>query len=90
MFLNIYFGLTWPSHDIGSICVYQFIWAAFSEKVFVCISLYEPRLVKRFQACAKCIDSDSACACAKSHRDICFPLMHSVVSDDSVNRLRRP
>ena len=39
---------------------------------------------------AKCTDSESSHACAKSHPDICFPLVHSVVSNDSVSGQGRP
>ena len=42
------------------------------------------------QACAKCIVSDSSHSCAKSHLGICSPLIHSIVSNDSVSRQQRP
>ena len=31
------------------------------------------------RTCAKCNDPDSFCACAKSHPDICSPLIHYLV-----------
>ena len=42
------------------------------------------------RACAKCSNSDSSHACAKYHSGICSPLIHSIVSSDSVSGLRRP
>ena len=38
---------------------------------------------------AKCTDSDSSHVCAKSHPGICSPLIHSMVSNNSVSRQRR-
>ena len=40
--------------------------------------------------CAKCLDSVSSCAFAKSHLGICSPLIHSIVSADTVSGQRRP
>ena len=48
--------------------------------------------VKRNTAstCAKYTDSDSFCAYVKYHSDLCSPFIHSVISNDSVNRKGRP
>ena len=47
---------------------------------------YGPGQVQMFvRVCAKCTDSDSYSACAKSHPGICSPLIHSIVSIDSVS-----
>ena len=41
------------------------------------------------RACAKCTYSDSSWECAKSHVGISSPLIHSIMSNDSVNKQRR-
>ena len=38
------------------------------------------------QTCAECTDSGSSHTCRKFYLGICFPLIHSIVSIDSVNR----
>ena len=43
-----------------------------------------------FENAQYCTDSDSSRACAKSHPAFCSPLIHSVVSIDSVCGQRRP
>ena len=43
-----------------------------------------------FRTFSKCTNSDSSQACRKSQPGICFPLLHSVVSDNSVSGQRRP
>ena len=49
------------------------------------LTVYGPRQAKMcFRACAKCTDSDSSHACAKSHPGICAPLIYCVLSYDSV------
>ena len=53
------------------------IWAMLSEKGV-------------FEHAQKNTDSDSACACAKSHPGIFSPLIHSLVSNNSVSGQRRP
>ena len=45
---------------------------------------------KYLRACAKCTDLDSYRACAESHPSFCSTLIHSTVSNDSVNGQRRP
>ena len=40
--------------------------------------------------CAKCTDLDSSHTFAKSHLGICSPLIHSIVSNDSVSRSEGP
>ena len=42
------------------------------------------------RACAKCPDSDSSHACAKSDPGICSPLIHSIVSNVSGGGQQRP
>ena len=44
-----------------------------------------PHQAKRSLKCPKCTDSDSSHTCAKSQLGICSPLIHSVVSNDSVS-----
>ena len=54
-------------------------------------TFYGPRQVKRcLQTCAKCIDSSSFRACAKSQPGISYPLIHSIMSSNSVSGRRRP
>ena len=52
---------------------------------------YGPLQAKRcIRTCVKCTDSSSFRACAKSHPGICSPLIHSIVSNDSVIEQRGP
>ena len=58
---------------------------------FYCIHYNGPRQAKIcLRTCAECTDSDSPRACAKTHPGICFPLIHSVVSNDSVSGQQDP
>ena len=51
----------------------------------------KPRQAKIcLRACGKCTYSDTTHACAKFDPGICFPLLHSIVSNDSVSGQRRP
>ena len=45
--------------------------------------------IRNLRTCAKCTNSNSSCACLKYHHDICSPLIHSIVSNDSVSRQQR-
>ena len=56
-----------------------------------CRLVYGPSQAKRcLRTYAKCTDSSSRRACAKSHPVICFPLIQFIVSNDSVSGQRRP
>ena len=55
------------------------------------ITLFLPHQAKRgLQVFVKCTDSDSSHPCTKYHPDICYPLIHSIASYDSVSSHRRP
>ena len=55
------------------------------------VLLFGPCQAERcLRTCAKCTNSESSCTYAKSHPGTCFPLIHSIVSTDSVGGQQRP
>ena len=56
----------------------------------MCTIIWASLAKRGLRTCAKCTDTDLSYACAKSHPDICSPLIHSIVSNDSVSGQRRP
>ena len=79
-------SLTFYGHDLE-----QCKTTAVLDKRFLVFGLYK-RVPSEMclRHCTKSIDSNSSYACAKSHPGICFPLIYSIMPNDSVSRQWRP